>query len=86
MATRTVRLDPESERILSEIQEATGMPVSRVLKRGLIALRESLRAEGAEDPFRIYEDLDLGPGGYAVAAARQAKHAIRTVLAKKRRR
>ena len=86
MATRTVRLDPESERILSEIQEATGMPVSRVLKRGLIALRDSLRVEAAGDPFLIYADLDLGPGGYAVAPARNAKQAIAAVLGRTRRR
>lgn len=86
MATRTVRLDPESERILSDIQEATGLPVSDVLKRGLIALRASLREEIARNPYAVYDELDLGPGGYAVAPARGAKRAIRELLSRKRRR
>ena len=86
MATRTVRLDPDSERILADIQEATGLPVSDVLKQGLIALRASLREEVARKPYEVYEELDLGPGGYAVAPAREAKQAIREVLSRKRRR
>src|SRR5947199_5200871 len=43
MAIRTVRLDPESERALAEIQHATGTSVSGALKRGLIVAREALR-------------------------------------------
>ena len=35
MATRTVRLDDEAEAALREIRDATGLPISEALKRGL---------------------------------------------------
>jgi hypothetical protein len=86
MATRTVRLDDESERLLRELQTATGQSVSAVLKRGLVALRQSLRENTARHPYDVYEQLDLGPGGYARAPARRAKQSIRAVLERKRKR
>ncbi len=86
MATRTVRLDDESEGLLEELQNATGESVSTVLKRGLVALRESMRQGTAEHPYSVYEQLDLGPGGYARAPARRAKQSIRALLAGKRAR
>jgi hypothetical protein len=86
MATRTVRLDQESERALAEIRRRTGMQVSMALKRGLLAVREGLRAAQAAKPYDIYVRLDLGPGGYARAPARQAKQRIKAVLARSRSR
>jgi hypothetical protein len=86
MATRTVRLDQESERALAEIRHRTGMQVSMALKRGLLAVREGLRAAQAAKPYDIYVRLDLGPGGYARAPARQAKQRIKAVLARSRSR
>ena len=86
MATRTVRLDDESEGLLEELQNATGESVSTVLKRGLVALREAMRKSTAQQPYRVYEQLDLGPGGYARAPARRAKQSIRAVLERKRAR
>ena len=86
MSTRTVRLDEESERLLEELQRTTGESVSTVLKRGLVALRESTREQVAREPYRIYEQLDLGPGGYARAPARNAKQSIRGVLQQTRSR
>lgn len=84
MATRTVRLDDESEGLLEELQDATGESVSTVLKHGLVALRESMREKTTQHPYAVYEQLDLGPGGYARAPSREAKQAIREVLARKR--
>jgi hypothetical protein len=86
MATRTVRLDEESERALAEIQRRTGMQVSTALKRGILAVRASLRAAEASNPFDVYARIDLGPGGYASVPARQAKARIRSVLEARRRR
>ncbi len=84
MATRTVRLDEESEQLLSELQAATGgESVSKLLKRGLRALREELRAEVAQRPYEVYEQLDLGPGGYGRAPARESKAALREILRRK---
>ncbi len=86
MSTRTVRLDEESERVLKELQRETGLSVSALLKSGLVAAREQLRAQPAQTPFEIYRSIDLGPGGYARAPARRAKQAIRGLLARKPRR
>ncbi|HZA49830.1 MAG TPA: hypothetical protein VE549_03765, partial [Myxococcaceae bacterium] len=73
MGTRTVRLDQEAERLLSEIRRQTGTTISGALKRGLeIAVRE-LRESDAARPFEVYQTLDLGPGGYSHAPGRRAK-------------
>jgi hypothetical protein len=87
MGTRTVRLDDESERLLGEVRRLTGASVSDALKRGLVALRDSARADAPErSPFEIYEGIDLGPGGYARARARRAKAAVAKLLRAKARR
>ena len=44
MATRTVRLDDETEQVLDEVRAATGLGVSDALKAGLRSLQEKLRA------------------------------------------
>jgi hypothetical protein len=86
MATRTVRLDEESERALAEIRQATGATVSRSFKQGLFTLRDALRGRLSATPYEIYRSLDLGPGGYSAAPARHAKGALRELLRRKRRR
>lgn len=86
MATRTVRLDEESERALREVRRATGLSVSGVLKRGLLAARRAVLEEGAAAPYEIYCAIDLGPGGQARVAARRAKQALPGILKSKHRR
>jgi hypothetical protein len=87
MATRTVRLDDEAERTLQEVREATGLPISEAFKRGLSALRDQVRHEAMpRTPYEIYRELDLGPGGYAIAPARDAKKAIREAIRRKHHR
>jgi hypothetical protein len=81
-----VRLDEESERALAEIRRRTGMQVSTALKRGLLAVREGLRAAHTAKPYEIYARIDLGAGGYARVPARQAKRHIKTVLVARRAR
>jgi hypothetical protein len=82
MGTRTVRLDDEAERMLAELQRASGESVSALLKRGIMTLRASLPPEPVR-PYRIYETLDLGEGGYAQVPARRAKQGIRELLRSK---
>jgi hypothetical protein len=84
MATRTVRLDSETENMLSELQRASGESVSALLKRGIMTLRASMPEEPAR-PYLIYETLDLGEGGYAKAPARRAKQGIRELLRRRRK-
>lgn len=76
MATRTVRLDDETEAALLEIQGATGMTMSQALKSGLALLRDKLRGQPAGRAWEVYERLDLGPGGYSPVPAREAKRSI----------
>jgi hypothetical protein len=67
MALRTVRLDEDSEQILGQLVEETGMSISAVLKEGLLALRNRRAESPQRTAYEIYEELDLGSGGYAVA-------------------
>lgn len=83
MATRTVRLDHEAEAVLRQIREATGLPISEVLKRGLRSLQERVEHESTRTPYDIYKELDLGPGGYAIASSTDVKRAVRAAIKKK---
>lgn len=84
MATRTVRLDEEAERTLASLTRSTGLSISEVLKRGLLAYkRQAQNGPAARPPYDLYRKLDLGPGGYARAAARDAKAGVRAAIARK---
>ena len=85
MATRTVRLDDETEAALAEIQAATGLPISEALKRGLRTLQEQVRQETARPAYDVYSELDLGSGGYAVAPSTEVRRGVRRAIRKKLR-
>src|SRR5437667_11852273 len=76
MALRTVRLDPESKRLLKNICSATGLSVSAALKRGLASVEREI-AKSARSPFSVYSTLDLGPGGYVLVPEQRAKEDVR---------
>ena len=86
MSVRTVRLDDDAEATLTALRKQTGLSISDVLKRGLESYAKAVREEVAETPFDIYRRLDLGPGGYAVAPARDAKAAVVETLRRKHQR
>jgi hypothetical protein len=87
MATRTVRLDDEAEKVLEEVQAATGLPISEAFKAGLRSLQHQLKnSEPARLPYEIYRELDLGPGGYAIGPSTDTRAAVRNLLGKKRTR
>ncbi|MEP7248064.1 MAG: ribbon-helix-helix protein, CopG family [Gammaproteobacteria bacterium] len=84
MATRTVRLDAEAEHALASLTRATGLSISEILKRGLMTYKQQAQNAPAEHaPYELFRQLDLGPGGYARAAAKDAKVALRSVIARK---
>lgn len=84
MATRTVRLDDEAEQVLASLTASTGLSISEVLKRGLMAYKEQVQnAPARSAPYEAFSRLDLGPGGYALAPAKDAKLAIRATIARK---
>ena len=83
MGTRTVRLDDEAEKSLEEITRVTGLSVSAALKKGLVLLREEVARNASATPYKVYEQLDLGAGGYAAAPARVSKQTLRKLLERK---
>jgi hypothetical protein len=83
MATRTVRFDAETERVLGEVRAATGLPISEVLKRGLRALQTHVRETPERTPYEIYSELDLGPGGYSIASSCNTREGVRLALKRK---
>ena len=76
MSVRTVFLDDDAEATLAALCKQTGLSISDVLKRGLESYAEAVREETASTPFNIFRRLDLGPGGYVRASARDAKTAV----------
>jgi len=86
MATRTVRLDDDAEAALEEIRGATGLPISEALKRGLRVLQDHVRAEATRTPFTVFQELDLGPDGYAIAPSTDVRHGVQRALGKKHHR
>ena len=85
MAIRTVRLDHEAEATLRQIREATGLPISEVLKQGLRSLKKQVRDASGQRPYDFYERLDLGPGGYASAPSTETRRGVAKALRKKLR-
>lgn len=83
MATRTVRLDDETERILDQLVHATGLSISAVLKKGLLTLRERLEEPSARSAWDVYADLDLGPGGYSIAPSTESRRGVQEALRRK---
>lgn len=86
MATRTVRLDDEAEAVLQQIRDLTGLPISEALKQGLQSLKQRVGEESGRRPYDLYQKLDLGPGGYAVAPSTDTRRGVVTALRKKLRR
>ena len=86
MGVRTVRLDPETEQILAEIVQTTGLSISGALTQGLLALHTQLTTQLQRTPYDIYAALDLGPGGTAIAPSTETRRGVRTALQRKHRR
>ena len=86
MATRTVKLDTEAEATLRQIRQATGLPASEAVKRGLRSLQNQLAQKMTRTPYDIYRQLDLGPGGYAIGPSSETRRGVGEALRKKLRR
>ena len=86
MALRTVRLDEDTEKILEQLVEGTGQSISAVLKQGLLALRDRLTEQPEKTAYDIYQELDLGPGGYAIAPSTETRRGVQEALRRKLRR
>jgi len=86
MGIRTVRLDEEGEEALAQIVRHTGLSVSSAMKKGLLVLRHEVAREAQRVPYDIYKELDLGPGGHAVAPATQTRRGVQAAIRRKLRR
>ena len=86
MASRTVRLDEQAEAALRQVRKTTGLPISAALTRGLYALQEQVSRKTARAPYEIYRELDLGPGGYAIASSTDVRRGVTQALRKKHHR
>jgi hypothetical protein len=86
MATRTVRLDDETEGMVEEVRRETGMSVSAVLKAGIRALHKERSRKPVPPPFEVYRRLELGPGGYSSFPSTAVREGLREALRKKHRR
>jgi hypothetical protein len=73
MAIRTVRLDDETEATLRQIRDATGLPISEVLKQGAPIAETAGPGRFGQRRYDFYARLDLGPGGYACAPSTQTR-------------
>jgi hypothetical protein len=83
MATRTVQLDDDGGQILDELIEGTGLTAPEVVRRGLHILRDSLSEPVRPSAWEIYEKLDLGPGGYAVAPSTESRRGVQEAIRRK---
>jgi hypothetical protein len=86
MGIRTVRLDDETEKALALIVAVTGASVSAAIKKGLLVLRSEIAREARRVPYDIYKELDLGPGGYAIALATRTRRGVQAAIRRKLRR
>ncbi len=83
MAVRTVRLDEDSEKILRQLVEESGESISTVLKQGLLALQDRSSGASRSTAYEIYEELDLGPGEYAVAPSTESRRGVQEAIRRK---
>jgi hypothetical protein len=83
MGTKTIRLDEETEQILQQIIQSTGLSISGALKKGLHVLHREIDQHIHRTPYDVYRELDLGPGGYAIAPSTQTRQGVKKALRKK---
>jgi hypothetical protein len=83
MALRTVRLVPEAEQALERITRSTGLSISGALNRGVLLLGEEIARRPRKTAHQTYSELDLGPGGYAVAPSTAVRRGVRRAIRRK---
>ncbi len=86
MASRTVRLDEDTEEVLEQLVRGTGLSISAVFKQGLLALRDRLAEQPKRSAFEIYEELDLGAGGYSIAPSTETRRGVQDAIRRKLKR
>jgi hypothetical protein len=86
MATVTVRLDPETERILAEMTQDGREGKSRVIREALRTHWNAVRGAGAPTSWEVYASLGIPrSGGRKHNRARRVKQLIKERLRAKSR-
>ncbi len=83
MGTRTVRLDEETEKTLAMLTKLTGLTILELLRHGVPGYCSKALEETARKPYEIFQQLDLGSGGYARVPAEIAKTTVGDIIRKK---
>jgi hypothetical protein len=86
VSTRTVRLDDEAEKVLRQIVQVTGLSISAAFKKGLLVLHDEIAQHTRRTPYEIYQELDLGPDGYATAPSTATRRGVQDAIRRKLRR
>jgi len=85
MGMKTVRMEPEDEKLLERLRRRTGLTTSDILKRGMRLLDESLATQPTKSAYEIYCKLDIGPGGYAIGPSTETSKSVREAILRKHR-
>lgn len=85
MTTRSVRLDDEAERALSEIRRRSGQSISSVIKASLISFRDIALSQQRRRASEFFAQYDFGAGGYPIGPARQSRRVVRDKITQRRR-
>ena len=55
------------------------------MKKGRLVLRKDVVRGAQRVPYDVYKEIDLGPGGYAIAPATQTRRGVRAAIRRKLR-
>lgn len=84
MSVRTIRLDPNSEKILHHVMEITGLPMSKIFKEGLMVLeKQLLENPPKKNAYEIYRSLGAIPGDDKIPPATGVRKGVRAALRRK---
>lgn len=84
MGMKTVRMEPEDEKLLERLRRRTGWTVSDILKRGMRLLDESLAKQPPKKTaWEIYRELEIGPGDDSIPPASYSREAVRRAILRK---
>lgn len=82
MTTISVRLSKEEKRALDALRQATGLTQTEVLRRSRAAY-EALQESTPPLLRDAVREIDLGPGGYAIAPSTRVREAVGKAIRKK---
>jgi len=86
MGIRTIRMDDDTERLLSRIIQTTGLSITAAFKEGLKVFQGELNKTKKGSPYDLYKEMNLGPGGYAETPSSKTKKSVKEAIERKLRR